>query len=49
MWLVATVLGRTVLDAGNKTAKNIGKVPVFVKLKFYSREDTENDKNNTQD
>lgn len=44
-WLVAPVLDRTVLDAGNKAASNTVKVPVFVEFPFYSKEDTENYKN----
>lgn len=49
MWRAATVLDRTALDAGNKAANNIFKVPVFVKLIFHVTEDAENYKNNEQE
>lgn len=49
MWLVATVLDRIVPDARNKRASNVDKLPVFVELTFYFREDTENYKNNKQE
>ena len=47
--LIATVLDRTVLDAGNKAANNRDKVSVFVEFTFHFREDRENYKNNKQE